>query len=427
MFIYAVTTLKILSYISWNAICYKVGSKKRIDCIKSITTYLTSLNIVYSKIFQALSSGTNFLSLEEMNYLSQYNDCAPYSPNEVYNIYDIIDELNNKSMEKDVLILKPGSTVNSGIISLVYYGRLGEKDVVIKVKRRGIREKLEDGLKLAEFLSLISKYIPYINRLNLQNVVKENRDVLLKQTDFNIELANMIEIKHKFRNVEYITIPIPYEHFTKINDNVIVMEQVKGHRINDDSFKCNTELKNKFAKIITKFVAKGLLIDKMFHSDLHSGNLFFDNSCDDKLKLGIIDFGIVNKISKHLQHSFSKLFKKIVIDKDTYGASKTVLDVVVPLQDTTKVLTAVEIQEIIDKLEPLMNIIFDLYDNGCSSLTTINDILFKYGMGLPKEFNNIYMSLVMSAGVCNELCDKNTQFLHIVREVISDMCQSFQL
>jgi len=34
-----------------------------------------------------------------------------------------------------------------------------------------------------------------------------------------------------------------------------------------------------------------MLIDKQFYSDLHSGNVFFDKSCKDNLKLGIIDFG----------------------------------------------------------------------------------------------------------------------------------------
>ena len=101
MFDYVFTTIKIFAYTCWLYLCYSIGNKTRLECVTSTAAYLTSLNIVYSKIFQALSSGINFLSLEEMNYLSQYNDNAPYSQNEVYNIYDIIDNLNSNSTHKD--------------------------------------------------------------------------------------------------------------------------------------------------------------------------------------------------------------------------------------------------------------------------------------------------------------------------------------
>ena len=427
MFGYVFTTAKISAYMCWLYGCYSVGNKTRLECVTSTAVYLTSLNIVYSKIFQALSSGINFLSIEEMNYLSRYNDSAPYSQNEVYNIYDIVDKLNSNSSHKDVLFLKPGMSVNAGIISVVYYGRLGEKDVVIKVKRRGVREKLEDGIKLAEFIAYICNYIPYMNKLNLKTVVRENKDVLLKQTDFTIEIANMIEIKHKFRNVDYVTIPEPYECFTKINNDVIVMEQIKGYKRNDDEFDSNCELKKKFAILIAKFIVKSMFLDKTFHSDLHIGNVFFDNMCEDNLKLGIIDFGLVNKITKHMQTVFFNLFKHIVVNKDFVSASKLVLDVISPIHCSNKQLTPTEMQDIVDKIEPHVKGVFELCDNGCNSITSINNILLRYNRQLTSEFYNLYVSLVMSAGLCNGLCEKDTKFLHIVKDVIADMFASVEI
>lgn len=421
------TTIKISSYIGWLTLCYSVGNKTRLECIKSTAKYLTSLNIVYSKIFQALSSGINFLSHEEMKYLSQYNDIAPYSQNEVCDIYDIIENLNKKSVHKDVLILKPDSLVNSGIISIVYYGRLGEKDVVIKVKRRGIREKLIDGISLAEFISFISKYIPYINKLNLQIIVEENKEVLLKQTDFNIELENIIEFKHTFRNIDYITIPEPYECFTKINDNVIVMEQIKGYRMNDVNFNSNVALKLRFAKLVAKFAMKCMFIDKLFHSDLHGGNIFFDNTCEDNPKLGVIDFGLVNKLTKQMQTSFCEMFKNIIVDADFSSAAKLALDFIVPIHNTNKVLTPAETQEIIDKIAPHMKELFELSDNGVSTISNINNVLLSYGVHLTRDFYNLYVALFMSAGLCNGLCDKDTKFLHIIRGVITDMFTTLEI
>ena len=41
-----------------NALLFIVA-EKRYDCIKNIATFLSSYNIVYSKIFQSLSSGAD--------------------------------------------------------------------------------------------------------------------------------------------------------------------------------------------------------------------------------------------------------------------------------------------------------------------------------------------------------------------------------
>ena len=427
MFKYVFITFKIFAYMCWLYGRYCLGNKTRLNCIKSLASYLTSMNIVYSKIFQALSSGINFLSLEEMNNLSRYNDNAPYTKNEIYNICDIIDNLNNKSEDADVLTLTRDTPINSGIISIVYYCRLGEKDVVLKVKRKGIREKLDDGIKLAEFIAYICNYLPYINKLNMRTVVKENKEILLNQTDFNIEIENMKEINHKFRNIDYVIIPEPYVCFTSINQDVIVMDHIKGYRRNDIEIESNDKLKKDFANIIAKFIVKSMFFDKTFHSDLHIGNVFFDTSCEDNPKLGVIDFGLVNKITKHMQTNFFNLFNHIVVNKDFSSASKLVIDVITPINNSSNQLTSIEIQQVVDEIEPHVKDIFELCDNGCNSITSINNILSRYNRQLTSEFYNLYVSLVMSAGLCNGLCDKDTKFLHIVKDVISDMFASVKL
>ena len=60
-------------FILWQFICYHCG-RERYDCVKNIASFLSSYNIVYSKIFQSLSSGANVLTHKEMDYLSRFND-----------------------------------------------------------------------------------------------------------------------------------------------------------------------------------------------------------------------------------------------------------------------------------------------------------------------------------------------------------------
>ena len=75
-------TAKTTCFLVWQMLCYLCG-RKRFDCIKNIAVFLSSYNIVYSKIFQSLSSGADVLTNVEMDYLSRFNDNVPYIEEEL--------------------------------------------------------------------------------------------------------------------------------------------------------------------------------------------------------------------------------------------------------------------------------------------------------------------------------------------------------
>ena len=63
-------------------LCYefiaRCFGRKRLVSIKNICLALSDRNVMYTKILQSISCGGNFLTSEEMDYLSIYNDKAPY-------------------------------------------------------------------------------------------------------------------------------------------------------------------------------------------------------------------------------------------------------------------------------------------------------------------------------------------------------------
>ena len=229
MFETSLLLIKIFSFMTWESICYFSG-RKRIECIKHIATYLTNINIIYSKIFQSLSAGTYLLSIEEMKYLSQFNDEVPYDINDIYNIDNIINELNNKC-NSDLKLIN-NTPKKAGMIALIYYGTLNEKNVVIKIKRKNIEQKLMDALeKMSNIVNIIS-YIPLLNRLYLSKIYQENRNDMIKQIDFLNEVNNLKLYKKNFKNIDYVDIPDVYDIFTNNDSRIIVMEQLYGKRLN---------------------------------------------------------------------------------------------------------------------------------------------------------------------------------------------------
>ena len=84
---------KITSLFCYEFIARCFG-RKRLDSIKNICLVLSDRNVMYTKILQSISCAGNFLTSEEMDYLSIYNDKAPYKKNEEYNIAELVEQLN---------------------------------------------------------------------------------------------------------------------------------------------------------------------------------------------------------------------------------------------------------------------------------------------------------------------------------------------
>ena len=76
------------------------------------------------------------------------------------------------------------------MIALVYYGKLGNKDVVIKVKRKNINARLHQAIDKMRLLVRLSTWLPYLRVMNLYTVFEENEADMYKQINFIKEADN---------------------------------------------------------------------------------------------------------------------------------------------------------------------------------------------------------------------------------------------
>ena len=98
-----------------------------------------------------------------------------------------------------------------------------------------------------------------------------------------------------------------------------------------------------FSNLLIKYSVKGLLYDRIFHGDIHSGNILFildENDDENKYKLGIIDFGIMGSFNKEEQNNFYLMFQAVNdndIDKIT--------DKVIPFLEPQETLNKLDVQD----------------------------------------------------------------------------------
>ena len=172
----------------------------------------------------------------------------------------------------------------------------------------------------------ITKYFPYLRTLNVENLILQNIVCLNDQVCFRKELANISTYYNRWKNYEFVRIPKPYHDYTeKINPDVVVMEYIDGMKITE----IDPEDYDQFGKVLAAFNANAAFCSSIYHGDLHPGNILFikeqrmrpeDDSCNTIYKIGILDFGIIGRLSRvdqeilfrSLKLMYQRKFEKIV-------------------------------------------------------------------------------------------------------------------
>ena len=388
--------------------------------IKNITHQLASKNILYVKFFQAISLNNNLIDGAINQELIKYTDSVPYCR-------DNIDwELMVNLKQRCGIELLSSIPINSGMISLVYLMNDITKNqkIIVKIKRDGIEEKLNDAIEKMQFVIQLLLYIPQLSHLNILESFNKNILTLKNQLDFEQEVQNTIRMGNDCKNLKYIKIPKVHESVTKIFSNVIAMEYISGLHIS----KVEENDYEQFAKLVVKYGVVSSFINGFGHGDLHAGNILFIKNGESDYKLGLIDFGIVLEIDKKVRDNFLDIFYDFYKKPSTDISNKFLSSFVEPqevfehlpkdhkdslLQMTTQIIENVISGSKTANQSKLFEFIIHF-----NQYLTEND-LKKYGLYFNDDFIKMQMGLAMAHGVCLCLCKNN--YVEIANQVSNEM------
>ena len=277
--------------------------------IDRLSMRLSSINILYVKIFQAFALNNSLIDEETNNKLLKFTDNSPWNYSDI-----ILDDLIEMTNDFNILLNSGYETpINSGMISLVFKGYKDnnmEKPLIIKMKRKNIQEKLNDAIDNLLFFIYFVSFIPLIDKYQLQDVIYKNIEIIRHQTNFIQEIENMDMMRENCKNLKYVKIPTAIKEITAKYPDIIVMDYIDGKKIN--------ELKEQdyegFSKQVVKFGIVTTVVHGLSHGDLHSGNiLFIKDEKDEKYpyKIGVIDFGIIYEVGNKYKNFLFELFTKI--------------------------------------------------------------------------------------------------------------------
>jgi predicted unusual protein kinase regulating ubiquinone biosynthesis (AarF/ABC1/UbiB family) len=388
--------------------------------IQNITRRLANKNILYVKFFQAISLNNNLIDGAINQELIKYTDSVPYCSDDVD--WEVI---TNLKVFYGINFLCNTTPINAGMISLVYKMNDGvqNQEVVVKIKRVGIEQKLNDAIEKIEFMIYLLTFIPQLNHFNLLESFNKNILTLKNQLDFEQEVQNTLRMKDDCRNLKYIKIPKVYESVTKLFPNVIVMEYISGLHIS----KLEESDYEPFAKLVVKYGVVSSFINGFGHGDLHAGNILFIKH-GNSYKLGLIDFGIVLKIHEDVRDKFMAIFYDF-FNKPPIEISNDFLACFVEPKEVFKNLPKEHKESLVQMTEKIIeNVIHGSKTANQSKLFEFiihfndylsNNDLKKYGLYFNDDFIKMQMGLAMAHGVCLCLCKNN--YIEIANQVSNEM------
>jgi predicted unusual protein kinase regulating ubiquinone biosynthesis (AarF/ABC1/UbiB family) len=289
-------------------------------CINRIINQSIKQNILFVKIIQACTSAKS-LSPEIIHIFKQNTHSVAIDDDEIDHelVRNIQQQYNIQEMTE-----RP---VHSGMVSVVYLGKIGEQKVVIKTKRRNIEERIREGSANINFIyeclyKLLSIKPELQDKLKTMSSITKTTPYLISQCDFESEINALVATREEmsaFPICEDIVIPRVYNK-TTANAQYIIMEHLSGgfsDKITDDA------LRKQYLRMFVAFTLTQGWFTTYYHTDLHNGNIICMSS-DTGPKLGVIDFGMNMKLTGEMKEKMQQTFKLICnIDKTTGEVSVT--------------------------------------------------------------------------------------------------------
>jgi len=272
----------------------------------------------FVKLGQILATRSDLFSSEWINEFKKLQDQVKTVPYEKL-IAQVEEDLGAKPEE--IFAEFSYQPLAAASISQVYKARLHEgSDVIVKIRRPGVRSVVEADLRLlAQLAEIAEQEIKALQRYRPKEIAHQFTLSMRRELDLAAECRNAERMMTNFRGNTSIVFPKVYWQWT--SERINVQEFIDGIAGNDIAALEQSGLDRKLlAKRGVDAVFKMILEDGFFHADPHPGNCFYlsDN------RLAFIDFGMVGRLSEERRDQVLNLLRGL-IDKDSSRVVKVLL------------------------------------------------------------------------------------------------------
>src|SRR5256714_4273667 len=354
---------------------------------------LAELGPTFIKLGQILSSRPDILPPDFIAELSHLQDRA--SPMPVETVFELIETGLGRSAHQLFASIDPEPMASASIAQVHRATLASGEEVVVKVQRPGIEEQIRSDTDLLFYLArFLEGVIEETGIYTPTGIVTDFRQAMLIELDFASEARNVEEFAAI--NAERDFIAIPKVVRTHSAHTVLTLEELVGVKLKDvlegrDVPGIDRKL---IARRILDAAFHQLFVDGVFHGDPHPGNVIILEGN----RLGLIDFGLVGRLSKAMQESIILLVLAISLrDPDT--VSRLIYKVGIPDERINLHQFRADIHDILDRY-------LGLKLSEVSSTTLLNeltDLALTYRIKIPKEYAVLSKASATTEGIIRQL------------------------
>ncbi|KAK8493735.1 hypothetical protein V6N12_034384 [Hibiscus sabdariffa] len=145
--------------------------------------------------------------------------------------------------------------------------------VAVKVRHPGVGESIRRDFMIINSVAKLSRFIPTLNWLRLDESVKQFGVFMLSQVDLAREAAHLNRFIYNFRRWRDVSFPKPV--YPLVHPAVLVETYEQGESVAYyvDDLEGHDRIKAALAHIGTHALLKMLLVDNFVHADMHPGNI----------------------------------------------------------------------------------------------------------------------------------------------------------
>jgi ubiquinone biosynthesis protein len=279
-------------------------------------------------------------------------------------------------------------------IAQVHRARLDDgSEVVLKIRRPGIRPTIEADLRLlARIAEIAEREVEEIRHFHPKEVVRQLTLSLRRELDFASECRYMERIGANFKDDPHIVIADVYWQWTCERLNVqTYLDGIQGRNLHEvDRAGLDRKL---LAKRGANAVLKMVLEDGIFHADPHAGNVLYlpEN------RIGFLDFGMIGRLSEMRREQVVDLLSAMV-EKDVSACTDILLEWAGETQVDTESL-AIEVDAFLDNYHGVPLKLLKL----SSMLTDVTVVLRNHRLTLPPDLILLFKAFITLEGLGRQL------------------------
>lgn len=270
-----------------------------------------SLGPTFIKLGQLLASRPELLSPEYANELAKLQENVKSIP------FQAVQDIIEKEIGMDhgeVFATIDESPLAAASIAQVHRATLIDgSDVVIKVQRPHIRQRIVIDLEILHYLArILEEHYEEAKIIRPTQLVENFSQSLDKELDYENELKNIELFENAFQKDR--DIHIPQVHRAYCSPRLLVMEHLQGFRLKQVKEDCPDGLTPKrLASNGARLLMEQVFRNGFYHADPHPGNLIFMP----KHVIGFLDFGIIGRITRKDRQNLADLAFAVVHKRES--------------------------------------------------------------------------------------------------------------